>query len=82
MPSPSAAVTAGKAGSEPPTPLATRLLPGGVVLVSAILVTIMDQLYSKVSGEIFTIGGLRTSVVAGLLMLIGVGLCLYRLKRD
>ncbi len=68
--------------AEPGTSLTTRLLPGGIVLVSAILVTILDQLYSKVSGEVFTLGGLRTSVVAGMMMLIGIGLCLYRLKRD
>lgn len=71
-----------KLGPGPGSSLTARLLPGGVMLVSAILVTMMDQLYSKVSGEIFTIGGLRSSVVAGLLMLMGVGLCLYRLKRD
>ena len=81
-------------GSQPPAALrwkfaaeahatwVERLLPGGVVLASAILVTILDQLYSKVSGEIFTLGGLRTSVLAGLVMLLGIGLCLYRLKRD
>jgi hypothetical protein len=67
---------------DPDASLATRLLPGGLVLGGAILVTILDQVYSAVSGEIFTLAGLRTSVVAGLFMLIGVALCLYRLKRD
>jgi len=59
-----------------------RLLPGAVILASAILVTILDQLYSWVSGEVFSLGGLRTSVVAGVVMLFGLGLCAYRLKRD
>jgi hypothetical protein len=59
-----------------------RLLPGAVILASAILVTILDQLYSWVSGEIFSLGGLRTSVLAGVVMLFGLGLCAYRLKRD
>jgi len=67
---------------DPDASLATRLLPGGLVLGGAILVTILDQVYSAVSGEIFVLAGLRTSVVAGLFMLIGVALCLYRLKRD
>jgi hypothetical protein len=62
--------------------LVERLLPGGLVLGAAILVTILDQVYSAVSGEVFTVGPLRTSVLAGLVMAIGVGLCLYRLKRD
>ena len=44
--------------------------------------TILDQVYSAISGEVFTIGPLRTSVVAGLVMVAGVALCLYRLKRD
>jgi eukaryotic-like serine/threonine-protein kinase len=71
-----------KLAAEPRATLVTRLLPGGVVLGSAILVTILDQIYSSVSGEIFTLGGMRTSAVAGLVMLLGIALCLYRLKRD
>jgi serine/threonine-protein kinase len=62
--------------------LVERLLPGGVVLGGAILVTVLDQIYSMVSGEIFMLGPLRTSVLAGFVMLLGVGLCLYRLKHD
>jgi serine/threonine-protein kinase len=68
--------------ADPHATLIERLLPGGVLLISAILVTILDQVYSGLSGEIFTLGGLRTSVLAGLVMLIGTALCLYRLKRD
>jgi hypothetical protein len=71
-----------KLAAEPHATLVERLLPGGLVLGGAILVTILDQVYSAVSGEIFTIGPLRTSVLAGFVMLVGVALCLYRLKRD
>jgi len=71
-----------KLAAEPHATLVERLLPGGMVLGSAILVTILDQVYSAVSGEVFTIGPLRTSVLAGLVMAVGVALCLYRLKRD
>jgi hypothetical protein len=59
-----------------------RLWPGAVVLAGAILVTALDQAYSAASGEVFTPFGLRTSVAAGVLMLVGLGLCVYRLKRD
>jgi serine/threonine protein kinase len=71
-----------KLAAEPHATLVERVLPGGLVLGGAILVTIMDQVYSAVSGEIFTIGPLRTSVLAGFVMIVGVALCLYRLKRD
>jgi hypothetical protein len=62
--------------------LVERLLPGGLVLGGAILVTILDQVYSAGSGEVFSLGPIRSSVVAGFAMLVGVGLCVYRLKRD
>jgi hypothetical protein len=71
-----------KLAAAPDATLLERLLPGGLVLGGAILVTILDQVYSAVSGEIFTVGPLRTSVLAGFLMIVGVALCLYRLKRD
>jgi serine/threonine-protein kinase len=80
-PAPSLA-TRFRLAADPQATLIERLLPGGVLLVSAILVTILDQVYSGVSGEIFTLGGLRTSVLAGVAMLLGIALCLYRLKRD
>lgn len=71
-----------KLAADPHATLIERLLPGGLVLGGAILVTILDQVYTAVSGEIFTIGPLRTSVLAGLVMLLGVALCVYRFKRD
>ncbi len=62
--------------------LVQRLLPGGLMLGGAIVVTILDQLYTMISGEIFTLGPLRTSVLTGLVMVLGLGLCVFRLKRD
>jgi eukaryotic-like serine/threonine-protein kinase len=62
--------------------LAQRLLPGGAVVAAAIVVTILDQVYTAISGDIFTFLSLRTSVIAGLLMVLGFGMCAYRLKRD
>lgn len=61
---------------------AQRLLPGALVLGGAIGVTVLDQVYTAVSGEVFSLLGLRTSAIAGLFMLLGIALCLYRLKRD
>lgn len=66
----------------PDASLVQRLLPGVLVLGSAISITILDQVYTAISGEVLTIVGLRTSIVAGLIMLVGIGLCVYRLKRD
>ena len=72
-----------KLAADPHATLVERLLPGGLVLGGAILVTILDQVYTAISGEIFMIGPLRTSVLAGLVMLLGVALCAYRFfKRD
>lgn len=68
--------------SAPGASLFQRLLPGVLVLAGAILVTILDQVYTALSGEVFTVAGLRTSIVAGLILLVGIGLCVYRLKRD
>jgi len=62
--------------------LVQRLLPGGLLLGAAIAVTLLDQVYTMTSGEVFTLGPLRTSVLTGLVMVLGIGLCVYRLKRD
>jgi hypothetical protein len=66
----------------PGASLFQRLLPGVLVLVGAILLTILDQVYTALSGEVFTVAGLRTSIVAGLILLVGIGWCVYRLKHD
>jgi hypothetical protein len=58
-----------------------RLLPGLVILGGAVLVTILDQVYAAIAGSVFELFGLRTSVLAGLMMVAGIALCLYRLKR-
>jgi eukaryotic-like serine/threonine-protein kinase len=71
-----------KVAAEPGASLVQRLWPGGLALGGAIVVTILGQLYSAVFGEVFTLFGLRTSVLAALVMLVGIGLCVYRLKRD
>jgi eukaryotic-like serine/threonine-protein kinase len=62
--------------------LIQRLAPGLLVLGSAVLVTILDQVYTAISGEVLTIASLRSSLLAGLMMIVGIALCLYRLKRD
>ncbi|HEY6079918.1 MAG TPA: hypothetical protein VIW29_13985, partial [Polyangiaceae bacterium] len=62
--------------------LSWRLLPGLVVVGVAVLVILLDQLYSGITGEIFSVGPLRSGVVAGVLMVAGLGLCAYRLKRE
>lgn len=66
---------------KPGKSLLTRLLPGGVIVLCAILVTLLDRVYSQISGEIFTLGGFRTGALAGLMMLLGIGVGLYRWKR-
>jgi eukaryotic-like serine/threonine-protein kinase len=71
-----------KLAADPDATLVERLLPGGLVLGGAILVTILDQVYSTISGEVFMIGPLRTSVLAGVAMVLGVGLCAYRMLRE
>lgn len=62
--------------------LIQRMAPGLLVLGSAVLVTVLDQIYTAILGEVFTIASLRSSILAGLMMLVGIALCLYRLKRD
>jgi hypothetical protein len=62
--------------------LIQRIAPGLLVLGSAVLLTILDQVYTAISGEVFTIASLRTSILAGLMMITGIALSLYRLKRD
>jgi eukaryotic-like serine/threonine-protein kinase len=71
-----------KLAAEPDAGLVERLLPGALVLAGAIGVTILDQLYSSVSGEVLSVLGLRASVPAGLFMALGIAWCVYRLKRD
>ncbi|HYJ09086.1 MAG TPA: protein kinase [Polyangiaceae bacterium] len=62
--------------------LLQRILPGAIVFGLAILLTVLDQVYSVVTGEVFSLGPLRTSVLGGLLMVVGVAISLLRLKRQ
>ena len=71
-----------KLAAEPDATLVQRLLPGALMLGGALVVTILDQVYTMISGEVFTLGPLRTSVLTGLVMVLGVALCVYRYKRD
>ena len=61
--------------------LSARLLPGAVVLACALLLTILDQVYTAATGDLMSIGPLRTSVLSGLLMVVGVVLCVVRVIR-
>jgi serine/threonine protein kinase len=62
--------------------LLQRILPGAVVFGLAILLTVLDQVYSVITGEVFSLGPLRTSVIGGLLMVVGIAISLLRLKRQ
>jgi hypothetical protein len=67
-----------------PTPvpeptIARKLMPGIVLVVASIVITLADQAYAASSGEVFAIGPVRTTWVAGLSMVVGVGLIIHRL---
>ena len=64
--------------SAPPT-LARRLAPGVAMAAASVLLTLLDHVYASVSGEVFSIGPLRTTWLAALLLLGGVGLVAMRL---
>jgi hypothetical protein len=64
--------------SAPPT-LARRLAPGIAMAVGSVVLTLLDHLYASVSGEVFAIGPLRTTWIAVLLLVGGVGLVAVRL---
>jgi serine/threonine-protein kinase len=51
-----------------------RLAPGLAVAGSSIVITLLDRAYAAVTGEVFTLGPLRTSWVAGFLLLAGLAL--------
>jgi eukaryotic-like serine/threonine-protein kinase len=54
--------------------VASRLAPGVAVAGSSIVITLLDRAYAAVTGEVFTLGPLRTSWVAGFLLLAGLAL--------
>lgn len=54
-------------------PLARRLAPGLAIAASSIVLTLLDRVYAAATGEVFSLGPIRTSAVAALLLLGGLG---------
>ncbi len=70
-----------QAAPKPEAGLGRRLAPGIVLLCASIVLTVVDQTYAGSSGEVLTLGPLRATWLAALLMLMGVtalGLSLAR----
>jgi hypothetical protein len=51
-----------------------RLVPGLAVAGSSIVLTLLDRIYVAVTGEVFTLGPLKTSMVAAVLLVGGLAL--------
>jgi serine/threonine-protein kinase len=64
--------------SVPPT-LARRLAPGVSLAGASVLLTLLDRLYAATSGEVFSLGPIRTTWIAAVLLAAGVGLVGLRL---
>jgi eukaryotic-like serine/threonine-protein kinase len=71
-------------GSAPPSfrkperlerPLTVRLVPGMALVAVSVLITVLDRWYAAAAGEVFALGPLRTSWIAGALLVGGLGLC-------
>ena len=62
------------APSHPEPSWARRLTPGLALAGASIGVTVLDRIYAAVSGEVFSLGPLRTSWLAAVLLLAGVAL--------
>jgi len=62
--------------------LAKRLRTASALLISAILVAILDQVYAAVAGEVLELAGLRMSVFAGVLLLLAVAAAVRELARE
>jgi serine/threonine protein kinase len=63
-------------------PLMQRMRPALALLGSAILVAVLDPIYAATTGEVLTIAGLRPSLLAGVLLLISMGLGGRELLRE
>ncbi|MCC6897954.1 MAG: protein kinase [Polyangiaceae bacterium] len=67
----------------PPLPpeqtVVRRVLPGAILVLVSIIVTLADQWYAASSGELFTLGPVRATWIAGVAMLGGVVLIAVRL---
>ena len=64
--------------SAPPT-LARRLFPGVAMAAGSVVLTLLDHVYASYSGEVFSLGPLRTTWIAALLLIGGLGLVAVRL---
>jgi serine/threonine-protein kinase len=64
---------------ESPPSTARRLLVPGVLVILGILITLGDSVYAASTGEVFTMGALRPTWIAALLVLGGIGWAGYRL---
>lgn len=60
--------------------LRERILPGVALVALAMGVTLLDQLYAAITGETFSIGPVRTNLMSGAVLLLGLGLIVYRFK--
>jgi len=56
-----------------------RILPGAVLLVASIVLTLVDQAVASSSGNVLTFGPIPAGYVAGFFMVAGVVLLIYRL---
>ncbi len=59
--------------------LLQKVLPGAALIGASVLLTVVDQAYSAATGEMFTLGPLRATWIAGLLLLAGLALSVYRM---
>jgi hypothetical protein len=60
-------------------PLGLQLLPGILLVAVALLVTVADQVYAMATDEVFSIGPVRAGWFAGLFLVGGIGLVVYRI---
>ncbi len=64
---------------EPEPSIVRRLLPGALLVLVSVLLTLADQWYAASSGEVFSLGPVRATWIAGVTMLAGVVLIALRL---
>jgi len=62
--------------------LARRLRPALVLLVSAILIAIFQPIYAAATGEVLALFGQRSSLLAGALLLLALGLAAREALRE
>jgi hypothetical protein len=60
-------------------PLGLQLFPGILLVALALVVTVADQLYAVATDEVFSVGPVRAGWFAGLLLIGGIGLVVYRI---